>query len=81
MLNTVESSPNVIINSIEDGVSGKLSNIENHAIGNIITVLIAIMIPPPINNLYVRDNISPRCVSNLLRKLQMHYKIVIVCHS
>lgn len=59
-------------NSIEDGVSGKLSDIENHAIGKIIIVIIVIMIPPPINNLNVLNNFSPRSVSNLLRKLQMH---------
>jgi hypothetical protein len=72
VLNTVESSPNLIINSIDDGVSGKLTDMENHAIGKIIIAIIVIMIPPPINNLNVLNIFSPRSVSNFLRKLQMH---------
>jgi len=53
--NTVESSPNVTVNSIDAGVSGSLLKIENHTNGNIIIVNMAIIIPPPINSLNIQD--------------------------
>jgi len=68
----VQSSPKVIVNTIDDGVSGLLSIIKNHAIGNIIIVSIAIIIPPPKNNLNDRDKLRPLSSSNKLRKFQMH---------
>jgi len=61
--NTVESSPNVTVNSIDDGVSGSLLNIENHTNGNIIIVNMAIIIPPPTNSLNIQDTFSPRLLS------------------
>lgn len=61
--NTVESSPNFTINSIEDGVSGSLLNIENHTNGNIIIVNMAIIIPPPISSLNIQETFSPRLLS------------------
>lgn len=72
VLNIVESSPNVTVNSIEDGVSGVLTNMENHAIGNIMIVDIAITIAPPINNLDGCGKGCPRLVSNRMRRLETH---------
>lgn len=63
---TRDTSSNVIDKSIEDGVSGILDNMENHAIGNIITANITIKIPPPDNNLVFRDSFCPRSLSNVL---------------
>lgn len=57
------SSPNLTVNFTEDGISGVLSNIEYHAIGNIMTVNIVMTIPPPVNNLIDRGAFSPRLVS------------------
>jgi len=71
---TVESSPNVTVNSIDDGVSGLLSNIENHIIGNIIIINIASIIPPPTHSLNIQDTCIPRLLSNNSRKLFMLYK-------
>lgn len=63
MENIVKSSPNLTVNSTEDGISGVLSNIEYHATGNIITVNIITTIPPPVNNFNDRDTFSPRLES------------------
>jgi len=67
--NTVESSPNVTVNSIDDGVSGSLLNIENHTNGNIIIVNMAIIIPPPTKSLNIQDTFLPRLLSTNSRKL------------
>lgn len=63
MENIVKSSPNLTVNFTEDGISGVLSNIEYHAIGNIMTVSIVMTITPPVNNFIDRGVFSPRLVS------------------
>lgn len=69
--NTVKSSPNVTVSSIDDGVSGLLSNIENHTIGNIIIINIPSIIPPPTHSLNIQDTCLPRLLSTKSRKFNM----------